>query len=170
MRARTLLDILKKGDRVAVTNITGREASKVTAISQMFCGNIVGGCALGKAGQVIEMPNGQDIQVHGQFEEMMASFPEPQRPNKIVVYSPPDAVYGDVKEILEHGRASVETIFVITEHVAIEVTAKLKRLCDQAGVDIVGCNTLGAINAHDGVRVGAVGGDDPAAVGTAGDF
>jgi len=70
-------------------------------------------------------------------------------------------VYGDVKEAIENGEGTVETIFVITEHVSVEVTAKLKRLCDLAHMDIIGCNTLGVINAHAGVRVGAVGGDAP---------
>ena len=51
MRAKNLRDLLKKGDRIAVSNITGREASYVSAISQGYCANIVGGWALGKGGQ-----------------------------------------------------------------------------------------------------------------------
>jgi len=50
MRARRLSDLLKAEDRVAVSNITGREASAVTVASQRYCGNIVGGWALGKGG------------------------------------------------------------------------------------------------------------------------
>ncbi|MFO7870141.1 MAG: citrate/2-methylcitrate synthase [Kiritimatiellia bacterium] len=162
MKARTLRDLLKKGDRVAVSNITGREASKVSAVSQSYCGNVVAGWALGKDGQRIAVAGEKVIPVYGQFGDMIKSMPAAKRPNKIIVYSPPEAVYGDVKEVLEHGKGVVETIFVITEHVSIEVTAKLKRLCESSGVDIVGCNTLGIINAHDGVRAGAVGGDSPA--------
>lgn len=162
MRAASLQDILKKGDRVAVSNITGREASKVSGISQMYCANIVGGWALGKEGQKLEMPDGTQITVHGQFEDLVKSTPKSKRPNKVLVYSPPDAVYGDVKEVLEHGKDCVETIFVVTEHVSIEVTAKLRRLCTLENIDIIGCNTLGAINPHDRVRIGAVGGDEPA--------
>jgi len=161
MRAKSLSDLLKKGDRVAVSNITGREASKVSIVSQRFCKNIVAGWALGKEGQTVDVPGVGAIPVFGQFDELMAAFPLSKKPNKIVVYSPPDAVYGDVKEVLEHGMESVETIFVITEHVSVEVTAKLQSLAEQAKVDIVGCNTLGIINVHDRVRVGAVGGDAP---------
>lgn len=161
MRARTLKDILKKGDRVAVSNITGREASKVSAVSQMYCRNIVAGWALGKGGQTIEVPGGRSIPVFAQFETLIKSLPEKKQPNKIVVYSPPEAVYGDIKEVLEHGKGTVETIFVITEHVSVEVTSKLRRLCELEKVDVIGCNTLGVINVHDHVRVGAVGGDTP---------
>ena len=69
MIAKTLSDLLKKGDRVAVSNITGREASKVSVISQQYCGNVVAGWALGKAGQTISVPGGKDIPVLGQFEK-----------------------------------------------------------------------------------------------------
>jgi succinyl-CoA synthetase alpha subunit/citrate synthase len=161
MRAKLLSDILKKGDRIAVSNITGREASKVSIVSQRYCGNIIAGWALGKAGQAVEVPGAGSIPVFGQFDELIKAYPDSRKPNKVIVYSPPDAVYGDVKEVLEHGKKCVETIFVITEHVSIEVTAKLRALAREAGIDIMGCNTLGVINAHDRVRMGAVGGDSP---------
>ena len=164
MNATTLSSILNKGDRVAVSNMTGREAMKVSIVSQQYCDNIVGGWALGKDNEVIKVPGGRDIRVFGQFEDLMKDLPAKERPNKVIVYSPPDAVYGDVKEVVENGEGTVETIFVITEHVSVEVTAKLKRLCDLAHMDIIGCNTLGVINAHAGVRVGAVGGDAPARI------
>ncbi|HLA85990.1 MAG TPA: citrate/2-methylcitrate synthase [Thermoguttaceae bacterium] len=168
MRAQSLADILKKGDRVAVSNITGREASNVSYISQLYCGNVVGGWSLGKGGQTIEVPGGRDIPVFGQFDELIERLPEGRKPNKVVVYSPPAAVYGDVKEVIEHGKSCVDTIFVITENVSVEVTAKLRRLCNLDNFDILGCNTLGVINAHDAVRVGAVGGDSPAEAFTPG--
>ena len=162
MRARRLCDLLKARDRVAVSNITGREASSVTADSQAWCGNVVGGWALGKGGQAIEVPGGEPVPVFSTVAELFKELPKDRRPNKIIVYSPPTAVYGEVKEIVDHGSEVVETLFIITEHVSIEVTAKIARLCRDAGIDVLGCNSLGVLNAHDGVRVGAVGGSDPA--------
>ncbi len=161
MMATTLSSILNKSDRIAVSNVTGREAMKVSIVSQQYCENIVGGWALGRDKEVIKVPGARGIPVFGQFEDLMKQLPAKERPNKVIVYSPPDAVYGDVKEVIENGKGTVETIFVITEHVSVEVTAKLKHLCDVAHIDIIGCNTLGFINAHAGVRVGAVGGDAP---------
>jgi len=161
MKANTLRDLLKKGDRVAVSNVTGRESTKVSVVSQLYCDNVVAGWALGKEGKTIPVPKGRDIQVFGQFEELMTRLPKGQEPNKIVVYSPPDAVYGDVKEVIEHGRKHIETIYVITEGVSVEVTAKLRHLCDAEEIDVIGCNTLGVINVHEKVRIGAVGGDSP---------
>jgi len=162
MRAKKLSDLLKSDDRVAVSNITGREASVVTVNSQKYCGNIVGGWALGKGGQQIEITGIEPIPVFATFQELNEKIGKKKLPNKIIVYSPPLAVYGEIKEIIEHGSGTVETIFVVTEHVSIEVTAKIAQMCAQAKIDILGCNSLGMINTHAGMRVGAVGGDDPA--------
>ncbi len=127
MRAQTLSDLLKKGDHVAVSNITGREASKVTEESQKYCGNIIGGWALGKSGDTIETFRGP-IPVYATFEELMRMTPAENLPNKIIIYSPPAAVYGEIKEVVDHGKDCVETIFVITEHVSIELTSKAYRI------------------------------------------
>jgi|GEM_PF-221099 len=161
MKATQLSDLLRKDDRVAVSNITGRESSMVTIVSHRYCGNIVGGWALGKGGQTIEYEPGKTIPVFATFDELLKSLPSKQYPNKIIVYSPPEAVYGEVKEVVSFGKKHIKTIFIITEHVAIEVTAKIASLVREAGIDVIGCNTLGMINTYDGVRVGAVGGDSP---------
>ena len=161
MRPRKLSGLLKKGDRVAVSNITGREASRVSVISQQYAGNIVGGWALGKGGQAVEVPGRDPIPVFATCGELYETLPKRKWPNKLVVYSPPEAVYGDVKEAIEHGGRQLQTIFIITENVSIEVIAKIRLICGEARVDVVGGNTLGAINVHDHVRVGAVGGDAP---------
>ena len=161
MKAKSFKDLLKSDDRVAVSNITGREASGVSVASQKYCGNIVAGWALGKGGQTIDVPGADNIPVYSTVEEMLTKLPKKKRPNKVIVYSPPTAVYGDVKSVVEHGKNVVETIYVITEHVSIEVTSKVAKLCSEANMDVLGCNCLGMINTHDAVRVGAVGGDRP---------
>ncbi len=160
MRAKTLKELLKKGDHIAISNITGREASKVAVSSQKYSKNIIGGWALGKGGETIQTLNG-DIPVYGTFHELMLILPKEKHPNKIIVYSPPKAVYGEIKEIIEHGKNCVETIFIITEHVAVEVTAKIYQLGKEANIDVIGCNTLGMINVCDRIRIGAVGGNSP---------
>jgi len=161
MRAKALSDLLKKDDRVAVSNITGREARNVTVQSYKYSKNIIGGWALNKSGEVIECLDGNKLPVFGNFEELMLKLPENKRPNKIIVYSPPEVVYGEVKEIIKYSEGKIETIYIITEHVSIEVTAKIHKLSDEANIDVVGCNTLGVINTFDHVRIGAVGGDNP---------
>ena len=162
MKAKTLSDLLQGGDRVAVSNITGREASEVTVASQKYCSNIVGGWALGKGGQKIDVTGSEPIPVFANVEELLKNLSEDKLPNKIVIYSPPSAVYTEIKEIVEHRIDTVETIFIVTEHVAIEVTSKIAQMCAQANIDVLGCNSLGMINSHDQVRVGAVGGTNPA--------
>jgi succinyl-CoA synthetase alpha subunit/citrate synthase len=162
MKAAQLSDILKAGDRIAVSNITGREARGVTIASQQYCRNIVGGWALGKGGQAIDVPGQDPIPVYSTVEELMESLPKNRRPNKVIVYSPPSAVYGEVKGVVEHRNGSIKTIFIITEHVSVEVSARISQLCREADIDVLGCNSLGVINTHESVRVGAVGGNTPA--------
>jgi len=160
MRANNLRDLIKRGDRVAISNITGREASKVSFITQKYCNNIVGGWALGKGGQSVETPEGL-IPVYATFDELLKITPREKHPNKILIYSPPEAVYGEVKEVVKHGGNTVETIYIVTEHVSIEVTAKIHKICSEKNIDVIGCNTLGIINVHERVRIGAVGGESP---------
>ena len=161
MKAKTLSDLLKSSDRVAVSNITGREARSVTVASQRYCPNIVGGWALGKNGLQIEVPGRDPIPVFSDTESLTSALPREQWPNKVIIYSPPQAVYAEAKEIVDHFRDTVETIFIITEHVSVEVMAKIQKMCSQADIDVVGGNSLGMINVRDKVRVGAVGSDRP---------
>ena len=91
MIAGKLNDLLKKGDRVAVSNITGREASVVSSISQKYCNSIVGGWALGKGGQTIETAK-EPIPVFATFEELLRMTPAEKHPNKIR-YKPPKQFY-----------------------------------------------------------------------------
>jgi succinyl-CoA synthetase alpha subunit/citrate synthase len=161
MRAKTLTDLLRRGDRVAVSNITGREAGDVTEISQRYAENVVGGWALGKGGGTLPIGQQTALPVFSDYADLVEHLPAERHPNKIVIYSPPEAVYGEVKNVVNASAGCVETIFIITEHVAIEVSAKIHKLCDSENIDVLGCNTLGAINATEHVRVGAVGGDLP---------
>ena len=161
MRAKTLTDLLRRGDRVAVSNITGREAGKVTEVSQRYAGNIVGGWALGKGGAAIAVEQQSSLPVFSDYADLIEHLPPERHPNKIIIYSPPEAVYGEVKNVVKASSGKVETIYIITEHVSIEVSAKIHKLCRTENIDVLGCNTLGVINVAESVRIGAVGGDSP---------
>ena len=161
MQAQTITDLLRKGDRVAVSNITGREANNVTTISQRYANNIVGGWALGKGGREIVIEKDISIPVFSDYGELLEKLPQEKWPNKIIIYSPPDAVYGDLKNVVNTSVNTVETIFIITENVSVEVSSKIRNLCLEKNIDVLGCNTLGIINVTDHIRVGAVGGDQP---------
>ena len=67
----------------------------------------------------------------------MELLPDDKKPNKIIIYSPPEAVYGEVKEVVQHGKDVVETIFIITEHVSIEVTAKIHHICAENNISML---------------------------------
>jgi len=161
MHAKTLTDLLRSGDRVAVSNITGREAGKVTEVSQRYGGNLVGGWALGKGGVQLPVQQQPSLPVFSDYADLLEHLPPERHPNKIIIYSPPEAVYGEIKNVVKGSTGTVETIYIITEHVSIEVSAKIQKLCLVEDIDVIGCNTLGVINATEHVRIGAVGGDAP---------
>lgn len=161
MRAKTLTDLLRRGDRVAVSNITGREAGKVTEVSHRYGANIVGGWALGKGGGEIPVEQQSSLPVFSDYADLLEHLPHERHPNKIIIYSPPEAVYGEIKNVVKASLGNVQTIFIITENVSIEVSAKIHKLCESENIDVVGCNTLGVINVTEHVRIGAVGGDSP---------
>jgi succinyl-CoA synthetase alpha subunit/citrate synthase len=161
MRAKTLTDLLRQGDRVAVSNITGREAGEVTEASHCYAGNIVGGWALGKGGGQLPVEHQSSLPVFSDYADLREHLPRERHPNKIVIYSPPEAVYGEIKNVVKASLGNAETIFIITEHVSTEVSAKIHKLCRSEDIDVIGCNTLGVINVTEHVRIGAVGGDAP---------
>src|SRR5512136_563926 len=101
MRAKNLPDLLRQGDRVAVSNITGREAGKVTEVSQRYAGNIIGGWALGKGGAAIPVEAQSSLPVFADYAELLEQLPPDRHPNKIIIYSPPEAVYGEIKNVVK---------------------------------------------------------------------
>ncbi len=107
MRAKNFSDLLKAGDRVAVSNITGREASTVTVTSQKYCQNIVGGWALGKGNQNLEMPGHEPIPVFPNVQELSERLDKEKVTDEVVGYSLHEAVYGEVEEVTEHWKKTV---------------------------------------------------------------
>jgi len=66
----------------------------VTVASQNYCGNLVGGWALGKGGQTIDVPGRKPIPVFSDAADLFHKLPEEKRPNKIVVlYIEPGGLY-----------------------------------------------------------------------------
>ena len=84
MRAKKLTDLLKKGDLVAVSNITGREASKVSVVSQRYSNNIVGGWALGKGGNLLDVEKLPSIPVFSDHDDLLDKLPKTKHPNKVI--------------------------------------------------------------------------------------
>ena len=153
----SLEELVTRNSRVCVINILGNESRKVTPVSHEYSkGNVVAGVQYGRRG-ILETLIGdipvyrsiRDVNKHGHAFDMG------------VVYLPPAAVSQAVWELVTYNK-DLKRIVIVTEKVPVRDTLNVRYICQDAGVDVIGCNCLGVANAWDHVRVGgALGGDKP---------
>ncbi len=153
----SLEELVTKESRVCVINILGAESRKVTPVSHEHSGgNVVAGVQYGRKG-VLETKIGnipvyssiRDVINHGIYFDIG------------VIYLPPLAVGQAVAELVYYNE-NLKRIVIVTEKVPTRDSRNIRFVCQEAGVDIIGCNCLGVANVWDHVRVGgALAGDHP---------
>jgi succinyl-CoA synthetase alpha subunit/citrate synthase len=153
----SLEELATKQSRVCVINILGSESRKVTPVSHEYSGgNIVAGVQYGRSGK-LETSIG-NIPVYPSVRDVMKnghSF------DTGVIYLPPTAVSQAVSELVSFNH-DLKKIVIVTEKVSTADSRNIRFLCQEAGVDVIGCNCLGVANAWDQIRLGgALGGDNP---------
>lgn len=153
----SLEELVTRDSRVCVINILGSESRKVTPVSHEYSnGNIVAGVQYGRKG-VLESKRG-DIPVYSSIRDVMEKdifF------DIGVVYLPPLAVSQAVAELATYNE-NLKRIVIVTEKVPSRDSRNIRFVCQEAGVDVIGCNCLGVANVWDHVRVGgALAGDHP---------
>jgi len=153
----SLEELVSRESRVCVLNILGNESRKVTPVSHQYShGNVVAGVQYGRTGE-LETERGS-IPVYPSVRDVMKaghSF------DIGVIYLPPVAVAQGVSELIGCN-AELKRVIIVTEKVPTADSRNIRVLCQEHGVDVVGCNCLGVANVWDNVRVGgALGGDDP---------
>ena len=155
---RSLADLVTRDSRVCVINILGGESRKVTPVSHVYSGgNVAVGVQYGRSGK-LETDIG-DIPVYPSVRDAMK---DGHTFDVGVIYLPPLAVAQAVSELI-HWNEALKRIVIVTEKVSTADSRNIRVLCQEAGVDVIGCNCLGVANVWDNVRIGgALGGDDPA--------
>jgi succinyl-CoA synthetase alpha subunit len=153
----SLEELATKDSRACVINILGSESRNVTPVSHEYSGgNVVAGVQYGRRG-VLETKRG-DIPVYRSVREVLA---DGHRFDVGVVYLPPLGVAQAVSELVRENEA-LKRIVIVTEKVPARDSAAVRAMCQEAGVDVIGANSLGVANAWDGVRIGgSLGGDRP---------
>jgi succinyl-CoA synthetase alpha subunit len=154
----SLEEMVTKDSRVCVVNIQGGESRKVTPVSHVYSGgNVVAGVQYGREG-TMETDLG-NIPVYPSVREVMKAG---HHFDVGVIYLPPSAVSQAVSELVSYNH-DLKRIIIVTEKVSTADSRNIRFLCQEAGVDVIGCNCLGVANAWDEVRIGgALGGDAPA--------
>jgi succinyl-CoA synthetase alpha subunit len=153
----SLEELATKESRVCVVNILGTESRGVTPVSHAYSGgNVVAGVQYGRRG-ALETPIG-DIPVYRSVREVLA---DGHAFDVGVVYLPPLGVSQAVSELVRTND-ELKRIVIVTEKVPSRDSAAVRAMCQEAGVDVVGANSLGVANAWDHVRIGgSLGGDRP---------
>lgn len=153
----SLEELITKKSKVCVINILGNESRRVTPISHVYSGgNVVAGVQYGRRG-VLETPIGE-IPVYHSVRDVMHYGHEFDIG---VIYLPPPAVSQAVWELVRFNK-NLKRIVIVTEKVSTRDSRNIRYICQNNGVDVIGPNSLGILNAWDHVRAGgALGGDHP---------
>jgi len=141
--------LIDENTRVLIQGITGREARMVTRHMLDYGTEVKAGVTPGRGGQ----------DVHGVtvYDTIKAAMQE-QQINLSLIYVPPAFVLDAVQESLDNG---IKQLVIITENIPQKDVVKCLKLARDKDARIIGPNTVGLINPGAGVKLGAIGGDDP---------
>lgn len=140
--------LIDKNSRIVIQGITGREAAMVTQHTLQYGTRILAGITPGKGGQEVH-----GVPVYDTLREACLK----DQVNTSIVYVPPAFVLDAVQEAVAHG---IQLILIATENIPEQDALKFLKLARDAGVRIVGPNSVGMINPADRVKLGAIGGDN----------
>lgn len=154
----SLEELVTIKSKVCVINILGTESRKVTPVSHEYSGgNVVAGVQYGRRG-MLETKIG-NIPYYQSVRDVMD---HEHKFDTGVIYLPPSAVTQAVSELVTFNE-ELKRIVIVTEKMSARDSRNIRFLCQEAGVDIIGANSLGVANVWDNVRIGgALGGDNPA--------
>jgi succinyl-CoA synthetase alpha subunit len=120
--------------RILVQGITGRQGSLHTQLMLEYGSHIVAGVTPGKGGEEI---------YHVPVFDTVQEACEHTRPNVSVIFVPAMWTQEAVKEAAD---SAIPLIVVITEHVPVLDTMRMKAFVDRVGVRMVGPNSIGVIS------------------------
>ena len=154
----SLAKVATRADRVCVLNILGGGSRDVTPVSHAYSGgNVVFGTSPGRGGQSLATPAG-DIPV---FNAVLEGLEAGHSFNTGIIYLPPAGVRDGVAELVRVNPL-LKKIVIITEKVSVRDAREVRAIGQANGIDIFGANSLGVADSWNRVRIGGLGGNDPA--------
>jgi succinyl-CoA synthetase alpha subunit len=126
--------LVDKSSRILVQGITGRQGSLHTQLILEYGSQVVAGVTPGKGGE----------QIHGVpvFDTVQEAC-ERAHPNVTVIFVP---AMWTLEAVQEAADAAMPLIVVITEHVPVLDTMRMRAIVKKAGVQMVGPNSIGVIS------------------------
>ena len=135
--------LLRKGMKVIVQGITGRQGRTHTKLMLEYGTEIVAGVTPGKGGEEVE---GVPV-----FDSVAEALDEVGKVDASVIFVPAPFAFDAVVEAIDGG---IGLVVVITEHIPVHDAAKFVEYARLKGTTIVGPNTPGAIAPGERVKLG----------------
>lgn len=134
--------IITKETKVIVQGGTGKQGSYHVKAMQDYGTQVVAGVTPGKGGTSIG-----DVPVYDTVREAR----EKHNVDASLIMVPAPYVLGAAVEAIDQG---VPMIVIVTEHIPVQDTMKIKALAQVRGCRLVGPNTIGIINCREKVKIG----------------
>lgn len=134
--------LINKETRVMVQGGTGKQGSYHVKAMQEYGTNIVACVTPGKGGNFVH-----DVPIYDTVKEAM----EEHQVQASLIMVPAAFVLSAALEAIDQG---VKLVVIITEHIPVQDTMKIKALADQRGCTLVGPNTIGIINCREKAKIG----------------
>jgi succinyl-CoA synthetase alpha subunit len=127
--------LVNKDSRLIIQGITGKQARLHARYHLEYGAKLVGGITPGKAGQEVE---GVPV-----FDTIKAAQEALGQIDATLILTPPYTVLDGALEAIDNG---IKVIVVITEHIPVHDSMKIREAAQAAGACIVGPNTIGLIS------------------------
>ncbi|NPV69907.1 MAG: succinate--CoA ligase subunit alpha [Firmicutes bacterium] len=126
--------LIDRDTSIIIQGITGKQGSYHALQTINYGANLVAGVTPGKGGQT----------VHGvPVYDLVSLARESHHIDASLILVPPPQVFAAGQEAIANG---IRVVVIITEHVPIHDTMRLKSLARSVGVTLVGPNTIGVIS------------------------
>ncbi len=142
--------LLPENAKILGQGITGSEGSRALEWAQAYGTNFVAGVTPGKGGQEV---NGVPI-----FNSVAEAIEKVDLPDCAVQFVPPKFAKGAAFETIE---AKIPLTLIIAEKVPTQDGALIYAKAKEAGVDIIGPNSVGLICPARKLKIGLIGGGEP---------
>lgn len=127
--------LINAESRVIIQGITGRQGRLHVPYHLEYGTRLVGGVTPGKGGQTVE---GLPV-----FDTVAAAREALGRIDVSLILTPPYTVLDGALEAIDNG---IKVVVIITEHMPVHDTMKIREAAAAAGVQVVGPNTIGLIS------------------------
>lgn len=127
--------LINKESRLIIQGITGKQARLHALYHLEYGSKLVGGITPGKGGQDVE---GVPV-----FDTIKSAKDTLGRIDATLILTPPYTVLDGALEAIDNG---IKTIVIITEHIPVHDSMKIREAAQAAGAVVVGPNTIGLIS------------------------